>query len=275
MPPVAVVMDSTGYLPKELAAEYDIQIVSLYVNLDGGARTERESALLERLDTFYDEIRTAELWPTTSQPSLGDFIEVYEPLLAAGRDVVSIHISSGISGTFDTARQAAEALEREGKGGERVHVVDSGRSAGGLGLIALAAATVARGGGDRDAVVQRALEAKDELRMWFARPRDRARGAGTNVPARVRADGRLRAPAARLGRRRLGRTAHPLARRGDPPRRGVPRDLRLRPRVRIRDRAGPRCAHGPGAARRRRHPAAAARGLSAASSMRSRRGRRP
>ena len=50
------------------------------------------------LDAFYDEIRSAEQWPTTSQPSVGDFVEAYEPLLADGDDVVSIHISEGISG---------------------------------------------------------------------------------------------------------------------------------------------------------------------------------
>ena len=61
---------------------------------------------------FYDEIRSAEQWPTTSQPSVGDFVEAYEPLLAEGKDVVSIHISEGISGTCDSARQAAELLER-------------------------------------------------------------------------------------------------------------------------------------------------------------------
>ena len=82
------------------------------------------------LDTFYDEIRSAEQWPTTSQPSVGDFMDAYEPLLAEGKDVVSIHISEGISGTCDSARQAAELLEKEGKGGERIRVVNSQSAAG-------------------------------------------------------------------------------------------------------------------------------------------------
>ena len=64
----------------------------------GGDRTERETDLMADLDAFYDEIRSAEQWPTTSQPSVGDFVEAYEPLLAEGGDVVSIHISEGISG---------------------------------------------------------------------------------------------------------------------------------------------------------------------------------
>ena len=167
MPRTAVVTDSTTYLPPELAAGNSIGIVSLYVNF-GGDRTERETNLMGDLDRFYDEIRSAEQWPTTSQPSVGDFIEAYEPLLADGADIVSIHISEGISGTCDSARQAAELLEKDGKGGERVRVVDSQSTAGGMGLIVLGAARAAQGGADAEAVVARAEEARAALRMWFA-----------------------------------------------------------------------------------------------------------
>ena len=163
----SVVTDSTAYLPAEMVKGNSIGIVSLYVNF-GGDRTVRETELMEDLDRFYDEIRSAEQWPTTSQPSVGDFIEVYEPLLAAGSDVVSIHISEGISGTCDSARQAAELLEKDGKGGERVHVVDSQSAAGGMGLIVLGAARAAQGGADAAAVCARAEEVRDSLRMWFA-----------------------------------------------------------------------------------------------------------
>jgi DegV family protein with EDD domain len=167
MPRTAVVTDSTAYLPPELVAGNSIEIVSLYVNF-GGDRAERETELMADLDAFYDEIRSAEQWPTTSQPSVGDFVETYEPLLAEGNDVVSIHISEGISGTCDSARQAAELLEREGKGGERVRVVNSDSTAGGLGLIVLGAARTAQHGADADAVAGRAKEARESLKMWFA-----------------------------------------------------------------------------------------------------------
>ena len=167
MPPTAVVTDSTAYLPAAMVAGNSIGIVSLYVNF-GGGRTERETDLMEDLDRFYDDIRSAEQWPTTSQPSVGDFVSAYEPLLADGKDVVSVHLSEGISGTCDSARQAAELLARDGKGGERVRVVDSQSAAGGMGLIALGAARAAQGGADADAVVARAEEARDSLRMWFA-----------------------------------------------------------------------------------------------------------
>jgi DegV family protein with EDD domain len=167
MPRTAVVTDSTAYLPPEMAAGNGIEVVSLYVNF-AGDRTERELELMADLDSFYDKIRSAEQWPTTSQPSVGDFATVYAPLLADGGEIVSIHISEGISGTADSARQAAELLEKEGKGGERIRVVNSQSSAGGLGLIALGAARAAQRGDDTDAVVARAEEARESLKMWFA-----------------------------------------------------------------------------------------------------------
>ena len=166
MPPTAVVTDSTTYLPPELVAGNSIGVVSLYVNF--GDRTERETELMGDLDRFYDEIRSAGQWPTTSQPSVGDFAEAYEPLLADGGEVVSIHISEGISGTCDSARQAAELLERDGKGGERIRVVNSQSAAGGLGLIVLSAARVAQRGDSAEAVAARADEARASLKMWFA-----------------------------------------------------------------------------------------------------------
>src|SRR5215212_3755909 len=103
MPPVAVVSDSTAYLPRGLVEANSINLVSLYVNF-GGERTERESDITD-YGPFYEELRRAEELPTTSQPSLGDFIEVYEPLLADGGEVVSVHLSGGLSGTGEGARQ--------------------------------------------------------------------------------------------------------------------------------------------------------------------------
>ena len=163
----AVVTDSTAYVPPELAAGNSIEVVSLYVNF-GGDRAERETDLMADLDTFYDEIRSAEQWPTTSQPSVGDFAATYEPLLADGGEVVSIHISEGISGTCDSARQAAELLEKDGKGGERVRVVNSQSAAGGMGMIVLGAARAAQRGDDGEAVAAHAEEVRESLKMWFA-----------------------------------------------------------------------------------------------------------
>jgi DegV family protein with EDD domain len=167
MASVAIVSDTTGYLPREMVDANRIRLVSLYVNF-GAERTEPEAALMEDLDTLYDKIRSAEQWPTTSQPSVGDFIAAYEPLLENGGSVVSIHISGGVSGTCESARQAAQRLQQDGKGGERVHVFDSQTAAGGLGLMTLVAARYAAAGHDAEAVVARVREARSDLKMWFA-----------------------------------------------------------------------------------------------------------
>jgi DegV family protein with EDD domain len=162
---VAVVTDTTGYLPIELVRANGIHIVSLYVNF-GVERTVREADITD-YDRFYDELRTAPSLPTTSQPAVGDFLAVYEPLIAEGLDVLSIHISAGLSGTCGAARQAVESLERGGHEG-RVRVFDSATGAGGIALLALAAAKAARDGGDLDAVEAATREARKQLKIWFA-----------------------------------------------------------------------------------------------------------
>jgi DegV family protein with EDD domain len=164
MPDVAVVTDSTSYLPRDLVAAHGIHEVSLYVSDDSGQRRELDISDLER---FYDDLRTAARLPTTSQPSIGDFAAVYAPLAAAGRDVVSIHISGGISGTVESARQSAAEIAR-GHPGSRIEVVDSTVSAGALGLVVLAAAGRARAGADAGAVVAAANDAIAAMRFWFA-----------------------------------------------------------------------------------------------------------
>ncbi len=161
----AVVCDSTAYLPTELLAERGIQTISLYVSVDGRQRREAD---ITDFAAFYEELRASEGGATTSQPSIGDFIAVYEPLLEAGREVVSVHISAGISGTFEAAGQARDRLIEEGKGGERIHVMDSRSAAGGMGLCALGAASAAAAGGDAEAAVAQAEQTRQALKMWFA-----------------------------------------------------------------------------------------------------------
>jgi DegV family protein with EDD domain len=164
VPDVAVVTDTTHYLPRAMVAGRGIDEVSLYVN--DGDRHEREADIHD-LTAFYDGLRTAASLPTTSQPSIGDFLAVYEPHVKAGRDIVSIHISGGISGTVEAARQAAAELAQRAPDA-RIEVVDSTMGCGALGLVVLAAAAVAGGGGDAAAVAARATEAIDATRLWFA-----------------------------------------------------------------------------------------------------------
>ena len=161
-----MVADSTSYLPPELVERHAISIVPLYVVFDGD-RTVPETEIGE-YDDFFEDLRRAERLPTTSQPSVGDFTAVYEPLLAEGREIVSVHISGGLSGTPEAARQAKAALERDGRGGERIEVFDSTTAAGGLGFMVLAAAKAASEGKNAAEVVEWITAARAELKLWFA-----------------------------------------------------------------------------------------------------------
>ncbi len=164
MQQVAVVADTTGYVTPELVQSRGIQLVSLYVNWHDSSQREAD---MPDFNAFYDRLRTTDRLPTTSQPSIGDFIDVYEPLVDQGLEVVSVHISGGISGTVESARQAKEQLAQS-KGVDRVTVVDSESAAGGMGLVALAGARLAMSGGSAQDVVERMREARTVLKMWFA-----------------------------------------------------------------------------------------------------------
>jgi DegV family protein with EDD domain len=161
--PVAVVTDSTQYLPRALADREQIHQVSLYVGWQGESERELE---MDGFDAFYERLREDPELPTTSQPSIGDFLAVWEPLLERGEDVVSIHLAGGISGTCEAARQAHALLGERGLG-ERVEVLDSESGCGGTGLLVLAARAAARAGADRDAVVTHVRDARKQLRIWF------------------------------------------------------------------------------------------------------------
>jgi DegV family protein with EDD domain len=163
----AVVVDTTSYLPEELIDRYGIHRVSLYVTLDGEQKRESEISAAE-YDDFYERLRRSDAGATTSQPSVGDFREVYEPLLADGREIVSIHLSAGISGTCESARQARQQLIDEGKGGERIMVFDSRSACGGSGLLAVTAARAAERGSPGTDVLATVARARDGLKMWFA-----------------------------------------------------------------------------------------------------------
>jgi DegV family protein with EDD domain len=162
-PSVVVVTDSTPYLPASLIEEWGVRQVSLYVGWDGDLQPEHE---YRDLDAFYRRLRESPDVPTTSQPSVGDFIACFEPLVDAGRDVVSVHLAEGLSGTCASAREAALALAQQGHQA-RIEVVDGETGAGGLGLLVLAAARAARRGGDLDTAVDAVRDARARLDLWF------------------------------------------------------------------------------------------------------------
>jgi fatty acid kinase fatty acid binding subunit len=156
------VTDSTTYLPRALIERWGIHEVSLYVGW-GDLRPEPE---YQDLEAFYARLHASAQLPTTSQPSVGDFLACYQPLVRAGHDVASIHIAGGLSGTCQSAREAAQIIAEEGHAG-RVEVLDSQTGAGGLGCLVVLAAGLAEDGLPVDAVVDAVGLARESLDIWF------------------------------------------------------------------------------------------------------------
>jgi DegV family protein with EDD domain len=184
---VALVTDTTHYLPRPLVEGKRLHEVSLYVKFNG--KQVRESELLTDFDGFYNSLRTASEMPTTSQPSIGDFLAVWQPLLDAGDDIVSLHLASGISGTYDSALQAKASLVGDGLDESRLHVLDAQTGCGGSGLMLLAGAAAIQSGADAAAVAEKIRASREALKIWFV----------VDTLEYLRRGGRIGAAAALLG----------------------------------------------------------------------------
>ncbi|OBH50363.1 DegV family protein [Mycobacterium sp. E2479] len=162
MADVAVVTDSTGYLPPALVDKLGITVVPQYYDTGDGLR--RESEFDGDFGRFYAELDASKNIAKTSAPAVEDFLAIFDRLLQQHAAVVSVLISSGVSETCSMARQAAAKLE--GQGGEHVVVIDSAGFGGHLGLQALVAARAAAGGADSEGVVERIRQARKEVKGW-------------------------------------------------------------------------------------------------------------
>ena len=134
---IRIVTDSCSDLPPGLALDNDVTVVPLYVNIAGD--TYRDGVEIDA-DRFYSLQERLPGLPTTSQPSVGDFVDVYRRRLDEGHQIVSIHVSGKLSGTFNSAIQARAALGDP----PGIEVVDSRLAGGGQALLALSAAQWAR-----------------------------------------------------------------------------------------------------------------------------------
>lgn len=155
----AVVTDSTAYIPKELREKWNIHMIPLNVIFGNEVYQEEIDITVSR---FYEEVAVREL-PTTSQPPIGQFVELFERLAEAGYDaVISIHLSSGISGTYQGAVTAGTVVE-----GIKVYPFDSEISCMVQGFYALDAAKLASDGTDAEAIVGMLEELKKSARAYF------------------------------------------------------------------------------------------------------------
>ena len=139
---VAVVSDSTADIPSELAEERGITIVPAFVRF--GDDEFRDGIDIETEDFYARLARDKNVFPTTSQPSPGDFKAVYDNLLEEHDEIISIQISSSLSGTYASAIAGAAQAD---PGGERISNVDSRTASMGTGFIALTAKQIIDDGG--------------------------------------------------------------------------------------------------------------------------------
>jgi DegV family protein with EDD domain len=156
--PVKIVTDSSADLPDELAEEMGISVIPLYVRF--GDEVHRDRVDITE-DEFYQRLERDPVHPVTIQPGPQDFLELYQRLAPDADGIVSIHISSKLSGTCNSALMAKEMMEGECP----IEVVDSQAVSMGLGLVAIAAAQAAKAGESLEKVVEAANQAIPKINL--------------------------------------------------------------------------------------------------------------
>jgi len=155
---IKVVTDSTADLPAEIANELGIEVLPVYIVWNN--KSYRDGVDI-KTEEFYRRLTASNILPTTSQPTIADFQNIYNKLAGKCEGIVSIHISSKISGTCNTALQAIKSL----KGEFPIEVIDSQLNSIGLGLVAIGAARMAKAGKNLKEVVQEAKLAINQVQM--------------------------------------------------------------------------------------------------------------
>jgi len=158
MAEIRIVTDSTAFLPQEKLDEYKIKVVPLYVNfsdeiiIDGSIENK----------VFFAKMRQSSKLPFTSQPSPGDFVKAYESIINNGDEVISIHISSGMSGTVESAASATKMLASDS-----ISVVDSCSTSAGLAMLVIAAAKAIKEGKTRNEITTMLEKLKKKIKIYF------------------------------------------------------------------------------------------------------------
>jgi len=160
MSQVAIVTDSTTYFPKDYIDKYNLSIVPQILIWD--QKTYRDGIDIQP-EEFYQRLKTATVMPTTSQVTIQAFNEIYSELLGKGYDVLTITISSALSGTMDSAIQA-----RQNFPGAAIEIVDSKTTAMAMGYQVLAVARAVMEGAKLAECVALAEKAREHTGVVFA-----------------------------------------------------------------------------------------------------------
>lgn len=160
MSQIVIVADSAADLPKHVCDQHGIIVVPLYVNWKGQTYKDGEDI---RPDTFYPLMKEEEELPTTSQPTPGTYLELFNELLAQGKEVLCLTLSSGLSGTYSSAITAKGMLDEP----EKVEVVDTLAASVGEGLLVLEAVRMVNEGLSLQDIVPRLGDKISRLRSIF------------------------------------------------------------------------------------------------------------
>ncbi len=154
---IAIVTDSATDIPSDLAAEHNIRVVPALINI--GQESYRDGIDMTR-ERFYEWLPHMPAHPLTSAPSPAAFMETYEEALKHARQVISVHISSRLSGIYNAARLAAEEFRG------RIHVVDTAQLSMAAGWVALAASQAARKGETLEGVLHSIQDVMSRVRLY-------------------------------------------------------------------------------------------------------------
>ena len=157
MPSIKIVTDSTADLSEELLREYHISVLPLSISIDGIVYRDRFDI---QPDEFIEKMESAAELPKSSQPPLGAFIKLYEELTADGSEVISIHLSSQLSGTYQTAVSASNMVDGN------ITVIDSMYISKGLGFQVVRAALLAEEGMTAEAIVKDLENLRDRTSLY-------------------------------------------------------------------------------------------------------------
>ena len=157
---IKIVTDTTCNLPPAWFSRYDITIIPF--NIQFGLESFREGVDISPVE-FYNRIQTEQALPTTSQPAIGDFIDTYRQLAADGSEIISIHVTSKLSGAWQAALLAARQLADQ----PAIRVVDSSTGSVGLGWLVREAAQLARAGWDAGEIVHRLEGRRSQINVFI------------------------------------------------------------------------------------------------------------
>jgi len=156
---IKIITDNCCDLPAEIISRYSLGMVNMLVRF--GEREYQPGELSNR--EFYQMMKQSPSLPTTTQPTVQEMMNTYQQALADGSEVIAIHLSSGITGTVQSANLVADMI-----GNSRLHIVDSKKASVGLGLMAVNAARMAEAGAELPAILARLQEMQRTMQCMFS-----------------------------------------------------------------------------------------------------------